>query len=128
MNPGNNAAAPVSTTGAPGSAAVHSTTEPTATIRSPDTATACARGVLSSMVITVVAVSISSVMRSVSGTAQLWRFDWLDGVSLRGREELQGDAVGIAETQPRTVVGIHDAAVGDAQLVEALDPRLQLAS
>ena len=35
------------------------------------------------------------------------------------REELQRDAVGIAEAQPRAVVGVHDAAVLDAELDRA---------
>ena len=32
-------------------------------------------------------------------------------------EELQRDAVGVSETQPRAVVGVHDAAVLDAELI-----------
>ena len=60
--PGASTAAPVSTTAASGSAARQSATEPTATMRSPDTATASARGVASSMVITVAAVRILSGM------------------------------------------------------------------
>src|SRR6516165_5195222 len=35
------------------------------------------------------------------------------------REELQGDVVGIAERQARPVWRVHDATVGDAQLIEA---------
>ena len=43
-------------------------------------------------------------------------------------EELQGDVVRVAERQARPIRGIHDATVGDAKLVEAFLPRLQLRS
>src|SRR5581483_7881094 len=46
---------------------------------------------------------------------------------LPGRgEELEGDVVGVAERQTRPVGGVDDAAVLDAEAVEALLPRLQL--
>src|SRR4051794_2302041 len=46
----------------------------------------------------------------------------------RRGEELEGDAVGIAEAEPGPVVSVLDLAVGDAQLVEAARPLLQLAA
>ena len=41
------------------------------------------------------------------------------------REELERDAVRVAEAQARAVVGVHDAAVADAQLVESGHPSLE---
>ena len=41
-------------------------------------------------------------------------------------EELQRDAVRVAETQSRAVVGVHDAAVLDAELIQLLHPSFQL--
>ena len=69
--PGKRAPAPVLITRAPGSAVVHSVSDPTATMRFPDTATASARGRSSSIVITVAAVRMMSDMlfpRSLSSS------------------------------------------------------------
>src|SRR5262245_25930308 len=46
--------------------------------------------------------------------------------SARRGEHLEGDVVGVAERQARAVAGVEDLAVGDAELVEALRPLLQL--
>src|SRR4051812_2932354 len=46
--------------------------------------------------------------------------------SRRRREELEGDAVGIAEAQARAVARVLDSAMGDAELVELARPLLQL--
>ena len=44
----------------------------------------------------------------------------------RRREELQRNSVWVAEGDTRAVVGVHDSAMGNAQLVQACDPGLQL--
>src|SRR5215207_5890044 len=41
-------------------------------------------------------------------------------------EELEGDAVRVAEAHARAVAGVLDLAVGDAQLVQPAGPLLQL--
>src|SRR5262245_33178162 len=54
---------------------------------------------------------------------------WVDVMVMRsgGRaEQLERDVVGVPEGQARSVVGVDDAAVGDAQLVEARLPLLEL--
>src|SRR4051812_16448551 len=43
-------------------------------------------------------------------------------------EKFQSDVVGIAEGQPRAVAGVHDAAVGDAQLAQPSLPLVEVAS
>src|SRR4029453_5885557 len=48
------------------------------------------------------------------------------GGSGRWGEELEPDAVRVAEAQARAVVGVLDLAVGDAQLVQSPRPLLQL--
>src|ERR1039457_6435307 len=42
----------------------------------------------------------------------------------RRREELQRDPVLVAEGDPRTVVGVHDSAMCDAQLIDRKSTRL----
>ena len=50
------------------------------------------------------------------------------GPSSGRSEELQGDVVGIPERKPRAIIGVNDAAVGDAELIHASLPLLQLGS
>src|SRR4051794_21781227 len=45
-----------------------------------------------------------------------------------GCEELQRDAVGVAERDTGAVAGVLDAVVGNAQLAQAVRPLLQLAA
>jgi hypothetical protein len=53
----------------------------------------------------------------------------LGGRGSGGRcEELEGDSVRVAEGDTRAVVGVLDSAVGDAKLVQARGPCLQLAA
>lgn len=47
-------------------------------------------------------------------------------MSGRRREELERDSIRVAEGDTRAVVGILDPAVGDAQLVQAGGPSLEL--
>ena len=42
-----------------------------------------------------------------------------------GREELQSDAIGVTETDPRAIVCVDDPAVGYPERVEPLGPGLQ---
>jgi len=70
-------------------------------------------------------VDVFSVGRRTTAAGGVAAVDRRVTHSSRRGEELEGDAVGVAEAEPGSVVGVDDAAVGDVEPVEMITPGLQ---